>query len=111
MPWAYVGCSLTLGFEAKLEVHSDAVAAVGIARRRGVGKAKHLDTADLYPQVCGSEVSYPSKTTASEHADRCGRIRENNKLDIDTKVLGQHLHSQPLACPFADARQLGLPGG
>ena len=31
-----------LGWSYKLRVHSDAVAAIGIARRRGLGKIRHL---------------------------------------------------------------------
>ena len=39
-----------LGFEYKLRAHSDATAAIGIARRRGMGKIRHLDCADLWVQ-------------------------------------------------------------
>ena len=34
----------------KLRVHSDATAAIGIARRRGLGKLRHLDVEDLWVQ-------------------------------------------------------------
>ena len=39
-----------LGFELKIRVHSDATAALGICRRRGLGKIRHLDTTDLWCQ-------------------------------------------------------------
>ena len=39
-----------LGFHYKLRVHSDATAAIGIARRRGMGKIRHLDCSDLWVQ-------------------------------------------------------------
>ena len=39
-----------LGWELEPCLHSDATAAIGIARRRGVGKIRHLDTADLWIQ-------------------------------------------------------------
>ena len=39
-----------LGYCLSLEVLSDAVAAIGIARRRGVGRIRHLDTTDLWIQ-------------------------------------------------------------
>lgn len=39
-----------LGWSYKLRVHSDAVAAIGIARRRGLGKIRHLDVEDLWVQ-------------------------------------------------------------
>ena len=39
-----------LGYDYQLKVHSDATAAIGIARRRGMGKIRHLDTTDLWVQ-------------------------------------------------------------
>ena len=39
-----------LGFSLKIRVHTDATAAIGICRRRGLGKVRHLDVADLWAQ-------------------------------------------------------------
>ena len=39
-----------LGFEWKLVVQTDASAAIGVCRRRGLGKIRHLATADLWIQ-------------------------------------------------------------
>ena len=39
-----------LGIELNLTVATDATAAIGIARRRGLGKVRHLATADLWIQ-------------------------------------------------------------
>ena len=39
-----------LGFDFKIRVHSDATAAIGICRRRGLGKVRHLDVSDLWAQ-------------------------------------------------------------
>ena len=39
-----------LGFETKVVVHSDATAAIGIARRKGMGRIRHLDVSDLWVQ-------------------------------------------------------------
>ena len=39
-----------LGFNWKLGLHSDASAAIGICRRRGLGKVRHLAVADLWVQ-------------------------------------------------------------
>ena len=33
-----------------IRVHSDATAAIGIAKRRGLGKVRHLHTSDLWVQ-------------------------------------------------------------
>ena len=41
---------LDLGGKYELHVHSDAAAAVGICRRRGLGKVRHLAVADLWVQ-------------------------------------------------------------
>ena len=40
-----------LGWQYKIRVHSDATAAIGIARRRGLGKIRHLDVEDLWVQA------------------------------------------------------------
>ena len=37
-------------WELKIRVHSDATAAIGIAKRRGLGKVRHLHTTDLWIQ-------------------------------------------------------------
>jgi hypothetical protein len=39
-----------LGFNYEVRIHSDATAAIGIARRRGLGKIRHLDCSDLWIQ-------------------------------------------------------------
>ena len=39
-----------LGMDLKIRVHSDATAAIGIAKRRGLGRIRHLQTADLWVQ-------------------------------------------------------------
>ena len=39
-----------LGEKVNLRLHSDASAAIGIARRRGMGKLRHLDCEDLWIQ-------------------------------------------------------------
>ena len=39
-----------LGVEVKLRIFSDATAAIGICRRRGLGRVRHLAVADLWVQ-------------------------------------------------------------
>ena len=39
-----------LGYDYSVRVWTDATAAIGIARRRGMGKIRHLDTTDLWVQ-------------------------------------------------------------
>ena len=38
------------GWHVDVHLHSDATAAIGIARRKGLGKIRHLDTTDLWIQ-------------------------------------------------------------
>ena len=39
-----------MNWKLPLTVHSDATAAIGIARRKGLGKIRHLDVTDLWIQ-------------------------------------------------------------
>ena len=39
-----------IGMDLQIRLHSDATAAIGIAKRRGLGKIRHLSTADLWIQ-------------------------------------------------------------
>ena len=39
-----------LGLKLKLRLHSDSTAAIGVCRRRGLGKIRHLAVADLWLQ-------------------------------------------------------------
>lgn len=39
-----------LGFHVKVRIHSDACAGIGMARRRGLGRVRHLDVEDLWIQ-------------------------------------------------------------
>ena len=38
------------GVESRIEIHSDATAAIGICKRQGLGRVRHLATADLWVQ-------------------------------------------------------------
>ena len=40
-----------MGWKLPVTVHSDATAAIGIARRKGLGKIRHLDVTDLWIQA------------------------------------------------------------
>ena len=39
-----------LGWAVQLRIHSDATAAIGMCRRKGLGKVRHLATTDLWIQ-------------------------------------------------------------
>ena len=79
-----------LGFHWKLALFTDSTAAVGICRRRGLGKIRHLATADLWVQdrirtgdftlqkVLGTEnvadllTKHLDRATISKHMDALG---------------------------------------
>ena len=80
------------GLTLPLEIHSDATAAIGMCKREGLGRVRHLSTADLWVQQLvrhGKAKLY-----------KCGT--ENNPADLFTKGMGrdrvmhlmQHLYFQ-----------------
>ena len=48
-----------LGFKVQVRVHSDACAAIGTARRRGLGRVRHLDVEDLWVQSKETQFEVP----------------------------------------------------
>ena len=70
-----------VGLKAKLEVRSDATAAIGMVARIGLGKVRHLSVSDLWVQ----------------HVAKDGRIRysklagSQNPADLLTKSVGREL--------------------
>ena len=71
----------------KIQVHSDATAAIGISKRRGLGKVRHLHTSDLWIQekVKKEEVGI-KKVLGTE-----------NPADAFTKYLDQQTMQKALA--------------
>ena len=72
-----LGCSQALGIQSlcrdmgwhlPIRIWSDATAAIGIARRKGLGKIKHLDVTDLWiqDQIRGGNIS-PDKVLGTEN--------------------------------------------
>ena len=57
-----------LGFDIPVRIRSDACAAIGIARRRKLGKIRHLDVEDLWVQqrIRDRNVD-PVKVLGSDH--------------------------------------------
>ena len=46
----FCSCMMDFGQTMSLELHSDATAAIGMCRREGLGRGRHLSTADLWVQ-------------------------------------------------------------
>jgi hypothetical protein len=68
-----------LGFTYNIGVHSDATAALGMCRRRSLGKVRHLDVADLWAQA-------KVRTGVVQLVKVLGA---NNPADIMTKYSGR----------------------
>ena len=91
-----------LGFHWELKVHSDATAAIGICRRRGLGKIRHLAVADLWIQ---------DKVRASDlHLVKV--LGANNPADILTKYVPRDAlekHVEFMGCHYEDGRAASAP--
>ena len=74
-----------------LRIHSDATAAIGIARRRGLGKLRHLDVEDLWVQ----------EKVRSKAVEICKVLGTDNPADIFTKYVDAAILNKAL-------KQMGL---
>ena len=72
-----------LGWEIEIKVLSDATAAIGIARRKGLGKVRHLDCTDLWVQdKIRSQIIQLEKTLGAENiADILTKYVDKATLD------------------------------
>ena len=75
-----------LGFDFKVRVHSDATAAIGICRRRGMGKIRHLDVSDLW---CQEKIRTGAATLVKV-------LGSENMADIMTKYVDRPILSKML---------------
>ena len=66
-----------LSIDLPLRIHSDATAAIGIARRRGLGKLRHLDVEDLWIQ----------ERVRHNDVELCKVLGTENPADIFTKYV------------------------
>ena len=89
------GIQMGLGFRSMctdlnrtipLRLHSDATAAIGIARRRGLGKLRHLDVQDLCIQ----------EKIRNKEVDLCKVLGADNPADIFTKYVDHPILSRAL---------------
>ena len=96
-----------LGYDYQLKVHSDATAAIGIARRRGMGRIRHLDTTDLWVQevvrsgrvelvkVLGSEnpadvlTKYVDRVTMSKMLQKMGMRQLEGRAKCAPAIVSQ----------------------
>ena len=93
-----------LSWNAKIRVHSDATAAIGIARRKGLGKVRHLDVTDLGIQdKVRSKQILLSKVLGTEHsADVLTKYVDRATMDKALQKMGLvRLSGRPACAPTA----------
>ena len=91
-----------MGWVLKPKVHSDATAAIGISKRRGLGKIRHLHTADLWIQ----------EQVRSERVELLKVLGTDNPADAMTKYLDRATMEKSLKamnCEFRDGRAKAAP--
>ena len=76
------------GIECDLTVKSDAVAAIGIVKRQGLGRVRHLAVADLWVQqrAKGGEVSYVKLDGKRNTSDMMTKA-------VEKEVIMRHMQS------------------
>ena len=97
-----------LGYEYELRVHSDATAAIGIARRRGMGKIRHLDTTDLWVQekVRNGDIELLKILGTENPADAFTKYLDQASLDKAMMKLNvEFMSGRPACAPAA----MGIP--
>ena len=106
-----------LGMDLKIRIHSDATAAIGIAKRRGLGRIRHLATTDLWIQekirdgkmelvkILGTEnpgdifTKYVDKTTMEAALVKMGMVFQEGRSPIAPAIMGQGVSAQSEAAP------------
>ena len=111
------GCSQGLGLQSLLKdagwilplhVYSDATAAIGIARRKGLGKSRHLDVTDLWIQDrIRSKAITLSKVLGTENmADALTKYVDRKTMDMAISKMGlQSASGRPVSAPLAMGTQ------
>ena len=88
-----IGCAQGLGLQSllrdigwnlKLRIWSDATAAIGIARRKGLGKIRHLDCTDLWiqDQIRSKNIVLQKILGAENPADSLTKYVDKKVLDM-----------------------------
>ena len=91
-----------LGFVWNLKVHSDATAAIGRCRRKGLGKIRHLSVADLWIQ---------DKVRAGD-LQLVKVLGADNPADVLTKYVGREClekHVKFMSCHYEGGRAASAP--
>ena len=101
------------GIKVDLVIKSDAVAAIGIVKRQGLGRVRHLAVADLWVQqkAKNKEAHYQKLPGARNTADMMTKAVEKEIIDRHMQALGLQYrdgrHEEP---PQYTGHDDGIPG-
>ena len=90
------------GTKVKVEIHSDATAAIGICKRQGLGRVRHLATADLWVQqkVRARELKLFKLPGKEKPSDLMAKHKTAPEASRFMSMLGIHsLPGRPLLAP------------
>ena len=85
-----MGIARDMGLALEIHMHSDATAAIGIARRTGMGRIRHLDVCDLWIQEkLNSKLAYLHKVLGTENpADLLTKYTDRQILNMALDKMG-----------------------
>ena len=95
---------LDLGWKLRIRVHSDATAAIGICKRKGIGKIRHLATTDLWIQdkVRSKVIELVKVLGADNPADVLTKYVNRQIMEKATLALGLlPMSGRPASAPVA----------
>ena len=101
------------GIECDLVVKSDAVAAIGIVKRQGLGRVRHLAVADLWVQqrAKGGEVNYVKLDGKRNTSDMMTKAVEGEVINRHMQALGlQYRSGRHEATPAYTGGDMEIPG-
>ena len=106
--------SLDLGLRFKLEMRTDATAAVGICRRRSLGTIRHLATADLWVQdkVRSGAFVLPKIACVDNPSDILTKFVDRPLINKHLANLGLEIeHGRAESAPTIDHNVIALQFG
>ena len=93
-----------LGWDVTINIWSDATAAIGIARRKGLGQIRHLDCTDLWVQdkIRSKQIVLQKVLGAENPADIMTKYVDRKTLDMAMPKLGLYsVSGRPASAPVA----------
>ena len=102
------------GIHVDLVIKSDAVAAIGIVKRQGLGRVRHLAVGDLWVQqkAKNKEAYYRKLPGEKNTADMMTKAVEKEIIDRHMQALGlEYRDGRHEETPEYTGQEDGIPGG